>query len=91
MKKPATMLSTVRGTALAMLFMLFAAPAFAQQTANVQIIHNSPYAAAAVVDVYVNDALTLDDFAFQDATGFVQLPAGDTAEMAPDVKIDISR
>lgn len=84
------MLSTVRGTALAMLFMLFAAPAFAQQTANVQIIHNSPYAAAAVVDVYVNDALTLDDFAFQDATGFVQLPAGDTAEMAPDVKIDIT-
>ncbi len=90
MKKVDTMLSNMRGIALALLLPFIAAPAFAQNTANVQIIHNSPYAAAAVVDVYVNDALTLDDFAFQDATEFVQLPAGDTEAMAPDVKIDIT-
>ena len=33
-------------------------------SATLQVIHNSPYQEAAEVDVYVNDALTLDDFAF---------------------------
>ena len=59
-------------------------------TARVQVIHNSPYAAAATVDVYINDALAVDDFAFQSATGFIDLPAGTTAETATDVKIDIT-
>lgn len=59
-------------------------------TARVQIIHNSPYAAASTVDVYVNDELAVDDFAFRTATGFIDLPAGLTAETAPDVKIDIT-
>ena len=54
------------------------------QTARVQVIHNSPYAEAAVVDVYINDDLTLDDFAFRDATPFIDLPAG------VPVKIDIT-
>ena len=45
------------------------------QTARVQIVHNSPYAEAALVDIYVNNELTLDDVAFRDATPFLDLPA----------------
>ncbi len=54
------------------------------QDANVQVIHNSPYAEAAVVDVYINDALALDDFAFRDATPYLSLASGVA------VKIDIT-
>lgn len=45
------------------------------QTADVQIIHNSPDAAAAEVDIYVDGALALDDVAFRTATAFIPLPA----------------
>lgn len=44
--------------------------------ARAQIIHNVPVAAAAVVDIYVNDVLTLEDVAYQGATGFIDFPAG---------------
>jgi hypothetical protein len=44
--------------------------------ARVQVIHNSADAAAAVVDVYLNGALTINDFAFRTATPFLDLPAG---------------
>jgi hypothetical protein len=44
----------------------------ADQTARVQVIHNSPDLAAAEVDVYLNDVLLLDDFAFRTATPFVR-------------------
>ncbi|HVK11736.1 MAG TPA: DUF4397 domain-containing protein [Gemmataceae bacterium] len=44
--------------------------------AGLQVIHNSPYPAAAVVDVYVNDTRVLDDFAFRSATPFLDVPAG---------------
>ncbi len=63
---------------------LLAAPSVLAQTARVQVVHNSPYAAAGVVDVYINDALTLDDFAFRTATPYVDLPAGVA------IKIDIT-
>jgi Ca2+-binding RTX toxin-like protein len=53
-------------------------------TAGLQVIHNSPYAAAAVVDVYVNDELVLDDFAFRDATSFLEVPS------ETDLAIDIT-
>jgi hypothetical protein len=52
------------------------------QTARVQVIHNSADAAASVVDVYVDAANALDDFAFRTASPFVDLPAG--------VQIDLS-
>jgi Secretion system C-terminal sorting domain/Domain of unknown function (DUF4397) len=45
-------------------------------TARVQAIHNSADAVASVVDVYINDALALDDFAFRTASPFVEIPAG---------------
>jgi len=45
------------------------------QTARLQVIHNSADAAAAVVDVYVGNALLLDDFAFRTASPFIDAPA----------------
>lgn len=52
------------------------------QTANVQVIHNSADAAAAQVDVYLNGALLLNDFAFRTATPFVEVPSGVDLEVA---------
>jgi hypothetical protein len=49
----------------------------AAETARVQVIHNSADAAAAVVDVWLNDILLLDDFAFRTASPFVDAPAGE--------------
>ncbi len=53
------------------------------QTANVQIIHNSPDPGAAVVDVYIDAgaAPAVEDLAFRDATGFLALPAGATFDV----------
>ena len=45
----------------------------ATQVARVQVIHNSP---APTVDVYANDALLIDDFAFRTAEEFMFVPAG---------------
>ncbi len=42
-------------------------------TARVQVIHNSADAAAAEVDVYINDVLEIDNFAFRTATPFIDL------------------
>ena len=46
------------------------------QTARVQIIHNSPDALATTVDIYLDDALLIDNFAFRTATPFIDAPAG---------------
>ena len=51
------------------------------QTARVQIIHNCPDALAELVDVYVNNDLTLDNVAFRTATEFLNLPAETTIEV----------
>ena len=45
------------------------------QTARLQVVHNCADLAAAQVDVYVNGALLLDDFAFRTATPFIDVPA----------------
>jgi hypothetical protein len=54
---------------------IFSAATMAQ-TAKVQVIHNCADAAASQVDVYVNGALTLDNFAFRTSTPFLDLPSG---------------
>ena len=54
---------------------MIAAMAFSQ-TARVQVIHNSADAAAEEVDVYLDNTLLLDDFAFRTATPFIDAPAG---------------
>ncbi len=51
-------------------------PLATEPSARVQVIHNSADAAAAVVDVYINGALAVNDFAFRTATPFLDLPAG---------------
>jgi hypothetical protein len=53
-----------------------------ESTAEIQVIHNSADAAADEVDVYINGALTLDNFAFRTATPFVEVPAGVEIEVA---------
>ncbi|MCB9016583.1 MAG: DUF4397 domain-containing protein [Lentimicrobiaceae bacterium] len=45
-------------------------------TARVQVIHNSADAAASQVDVWLNDQLLLDNFAFRTASPFIDAPAG---------------
>lgn len=52
--------------------------------ARLQLINNSPYATAQVVDVYVNNVKVANDLAFRSATGFVDVPSGTS------VKIDIN-
>ena len=43
--------------------------------ARLQVIHNAADPAAALVDVYVNGGLLLNDFAFRTATPFIDVPA----------------
>ncbi|MBZ0206467.1 MAG: DUF4397 domain-containing protein [Flavobacteriales bacterium] len=45
-------------------------------TARVQVVHNSADLAAATVDVWLNNTLLLDDFAFRTASLFVDAQAG---------------
>jgi hypothetical protein len=60
---------------LGMVVIVSTALTFAQ-TARVQVIHNSADAVADSVDVYLNDGLLLDNFAFRNATPFIDAPAG---------------
>ena len=60
---------------------LFSSTAISQ-TARVQLIHNSADFGAEVLDVYVESVLTANNFAFRNASAFVDLPAS--------VEIDIA-
>ncbi len=53
-------------------------------TARVQVIHNSADAAADSVDVYLNDGMLIDNFAFRNASGFIDAPANQ------EISIDIA-
>lgn len=56
------------------------------QKATIQVIHNSPSAGAAIVDIYLNAGASpaVDDFAFRTATGLIELtPASYTIGIAP--------
>lgn len=44
--------------------------------AELQVIHNSADPSAAVVDIYINGNLTLNDFAFREATPYLPVPSG---------------
>ncbi|MCG3164731.1 MAG: hypothetical protein POELPBGB_00490 [Bacteroidia bacterium] len=71
---------------------LFGITSVFAQNARVQVIHNSADAAASVVDVYVNGAITLNDFAFRTASPFVDVPAGATAvAIAPANSTNVSQ
>lgn len=48
------------------------------QSPRVQVIHNSPDAAAATVDIWVNGAKAVEDLDFREATPFVTLNSGTT-------------
>lgn len=48
----------------------------ATSTARLQVIHNAADPAAALVDVYVNGGLLLDNFEFRTATPYIDVPAG---------------
>jgi hypothetical protein len=65
MKKTVTML-------LGLLLVVSVANA---DTARLQVIHNAADPSAALVDVYVNGDKFIPDFAFRDATPFVDVPA----------------
>lgn len=43
---------------------------------NVEIIHNAADTALDLVDVYLNDELAIEGFAFRTTTGYIDLPAG---------------
>jgi hypothetical protein len=45
------------------------------QTADVQVIHNSPDPAAVAVDIYIGDDLAVPGFGFREATPVLALPA----------------
>lgn len=65
-------LRTLALTALAALAILFPATALAADN-SVYVVHGIP---GAVVDVYVNGALTLEDYTFSTVVGPVSLPPG---------------
>jgi hypothetical protein len=56
----------------------------AKTTARLQVIHNAADPAADSVDVYLNDDLLLDNFAFRTATPFIDAPANQ------DIRISVA-
>ncbi len=46
------------------------------ETARLQIIHNAADPAAALVDIYLDGTLAIEDFAFRQASTYIDFPAG---------------
>jgi Domain of unknown function (DUF4397)/Secretion system C-terminal sorting domain len=63
---------------LASTFTMLTVLVFAQATAKVQVIHNSP---TPTVDIYANGTKLLDNFAFRNATPYIDVPAGVTINL----------
>ena len=61
--------------------------------ARVQVIHNSADLAAQSVDIYLNDALLLDNFNFRTASPFIDAPASEeiTISVAPSTSMSASQ
>lgn len=75
---------------ITLIFLLIGIVGFSQD-ARIQVIHNSSDTDAEVVDVYLNDALVIDDFAFRTAFGFTDYPAGSVdIEIAPSNSTDVN-
>jgi hypothetical protein len=72
-------------------------PQITEDSARVQIIHNCADLNAEIVDVWINDALFIDNFTFRKSTPFVTLPAGIdfdltvTADNSTDTVSDVKR
>ena len=71
----------LRTAPLIALILCFVASSAVAGTAKLQIIHNAADPGAATVDVYVNEALRVDDFAFRTATEFIEVLAGVTLDI----------
>ena len=52
------------------------------QMARVQAIHNCPDTAADTVDVWLNNTLLIDDFAYKTASPYIDAPAGITFDLS---------
>lgn len=74
------------------LFLTALAGSALSQTARVQAIHNCADAAASVVDVYIDNTILLDDFGFQEASPYINAPAGTqfTLSVCPSNSVDTS-
>lgn len=57
------------------LMSMFIGLAASAQTARVQVIHNSPDALAAEVDIWLGDMPAVQDLGFREATSFLDIPA----------------
>ena len=79
-------------TTLSALCALFSFGLSNAQTARVQVIHNAADLGAATVDVYLNETLLIDNFAFRTASPFVDAPAGVelTLSVAPPNSTSVS-
>lgn len=64
-----------------------------ESQARLQVIHNSADAAAALVDIYFNGDLLIDDFAFRTASAFIDVPAEveNSIAVAPSTSTDVSQ
>jgi hypothetical protein len=69
-------MKTIQVTLRSVLLGLILVPALLFGQARVQVIHNSADAAASVVDVWLNNTLLIDNFAFRTASPFINAPAG---------------